>query len=132
MLSGARYSLRPCNVIPRRLGISTRKSQLIRWSRVVNAEPPDKGGPDRTQVEQTVRELRKASVNRETAQKIMSIWKENGITDDPDELQKLYRQRGNDAYVRFGIQIVLDICASFAVRTLRCASPHPQSNGALR
>lgn len=98
----------------------------------MNAEPPDKGGPDRTQVEQTVRELRKASVNRETAQKIMSIWKENGITDDPDELQKLYRQRGNDAYVRFGIQIVLDICASFAVRTLRCASPHPQSNGALR
>jgi hypothetical protein len=84
---------------------------------VVNAESPENGGADRTQVEKTVRELRKAQVNRETAQKIMTLWKENGITDDPDELQKLYRKRGNDAYVRFGIQIFLDICASFAVRT---------------
>ena len=94
--------------------VSAQRTQRKRLCVNVAAEPP--GKPDNETVKQTVRELREAQVDRETAQEIMKLWKDNGITDDPVELQKLYQKRGGDAYARFGFQMFLDLCACFAVR----------------
>lgn len=41
---------------------------------------------------------------------------QNGVTEDPDELRKLYKDRGNAAIGRFTIQLFLDALACFAVR----------------
>lgn len=94
--------------------VSARQALRRRCCSQTAAEPP--GKPDSDTVKKTVRELREAQVDRETAQEIMKLWKDNGITDDPGELQKLYQQRGGDAYARFGFQMFLDLCACFAVR----------------
>lgn len=63
-------------------------------------------------------------MNRETAQKIMQLWKENGITEDSEELRKLYIQRGNASLARFGFQLFLDAIACYAVRPAFQPSPH--------
>ena len=54
-------------------------------------------------------------VDREAAQEIVKLWKESGVTEDPDELQKLYKQKSTGALARFGVQIFLDACACYAV-----------------
>ena len=73
-------------------------------------------------MKETVKELKEASVDRETAQEIMRLWSESGVTDDPEELRKLYAKRGGGTYARIAIQLLLDAGACFAVRARRARS----------
>jgi hypothetical protein len=41
---------------------------------------------------------------------------QNGVTEDPEELRKLYKDRGYAAIGRFSVQLLLDALACFAVR----------------
>eukprot|EP00892_Ulva_mutabilis_P011984 jgi/Ulvmu1/9158/UM005_0256.1 len=72
------------------------------------------GKAEKQRVAEAVEDLRKMQVDREAAQEIIKLWKESGVTEDPEELQKLYKEKSTGALARFGVQIFLDACACYA------------------
>lgn len=60
------------------------------------------------------------------------VYVQNGVTEDPDELRKLYKDRGNAAIGRFTIQLFLDAVACFAVRICRLEVLPPTLNSGPR
>ena len=71
-----------------------------------------------------MQELRDGNIDRETAQEILKIWREAGVTDDPDELRKLYTERGPASFGRLALQLVLyggftyAVCCFYMLDTL--------------
>lgn len=77
-------------------------------------EPVEKVDP--ILVEETVQELRKANVNKETAKEILKLWQSNGIADDPEKLRQLYKSSSVSVLGRFAIQLIFDVGAAGGVR----------------
>jgi hypothetical protein len=90
----------------------------LRGRCVARCEPRKDGldTPSSSEISKRVEELQQADVDKEKAQEILDLWKESGVTDDPEALRKLYRDRGTSSFGRLGIQLFLDAGACWAVR----------------
>eukprot|EP01025_Chloroclados_australasicus_P015603 TRINITY_DN17514_c0_g1_i1.p1 TRINITY_DN17514_c0_g1~~TRINITY_DN17514_c0_g1_i1.p1 ORF type:complete len:378 (-),score=48.34 TRINITY_DN17514_c0_g1_i1:292-1341(-) len=106
------HSMQRCAQLDGVKRLLTSRRNVVRCTRTLCKKSNDDSQSEL--VKETVQELKRAEIDPGTAADILKLWKQNGVTDDPEELRKLFQQRGYASLARVTLQLLLDAGASFA------------------